>query len=127
MAVDLSELHALSSALRLDFSPQDWGIINATPERLHEFMTYYRQNRAGFSRMQLFAMMELILASADEALEPGNPSAQQIALEVDRFLRQSMDGLLPHLSYWGSLDPDTHPVTRVVQKVSTKQYPDRQA
>lgn len=60
------EIEYLCDRLQLSFESQDWGIVNATPQRLSEFMSFYSCER--LSRTQQIYMMELIIASANEAI-----------------------------------------------------------
>jgi hypothetical protein len=57
----------LSHELGLADEQQDWGIINADGDRLDEFVRVYRRDDLDDS--ERFQVVELVLASANEALE----------------------------------------------------------
>lgn len=61
------ELQELCEALGLQYFEQDWGLINADPNRLREFISYYESR--SFTPAQRYDMVDLILASANEGLE----------------------------------------------------------
>lgn len=60
-------LKRLCESLHLQYEPQDWGIINADPQRLSEFIRYYEVTPS-LATSQRFELAELILASANEYL-----------------------------------------------------------
>jgi hypothetical protein len=90
---------ALSVALGVLDEPQDWGIVNADGERLDEFADYLETG--DLAPTQVFDMVELLLASANERLID-DPSAD---LQVVRYaLRGHPTAGAVHYDYWAALD-----------------------
>jgi hypothetical protein len=89
----------LSTALKLVDEPQDWGIVNADGERVAEFVTFLAAR--DLASTQVFDMVELVLASANEWLLE-DPSADLSA--VQDVLRLHSEAAEVHGDYWASLD-----------------------
>lgn len=108
-------LKQLSSALSLSFEPQDWGIINSTPDRIEEFIQYFRSHNLDSTLN--YELMDLIIASYNDAIVEGKTSdeLQQLFLE---FIRENSNNILfdPIISYWRSLkDDESFPVAQLLQ------------
>jgi hypothetical protein len=69
-------LRELSVRLGLGYESQDWGIVNADPYRLREFISFYESEPLVPS--QRFELGELILASANERLLVGATDRDEV-------------------------------------------------
>jgi hypothetical protein len=96
------ELKQLCQALRLQYERQDWGIINADPDRLAEFMAYYEAN-PGLSATQKYELTELILASANAQLSSESGSLPGSLLA---FLLRHKHAFETQMDYWRMLTDD---------------------
>ena len=95
-----NDIERLSKALSLNYQPQDWGIINADPRRILEFIR--GAEVAGLSVAQQYAMAELVLASVNEQLLKSRLStSEEQAFKV--FLRSTLNGLSSQIRYWSNL------------------------
>lgn len=110
-------LRELSMRLGLAFESQDWGIVNADPCRLREFIGFYESEP--LSVTQRFELGGLIVASANERLLAGaSESDEEIQVFVG-FVRQHKDELSVHLTYWSDLQIDEEfPVATVLKGIS---------
>lgn len=103
-----AELRELSAQLGLQWEEQDWGIVNADPGRLSEFITFY-QSTPGLSPTQRFELGGLILASANEYLVNGEKPLPE---SVARFLVGNCQAFKAQLEYWLTLgDTKEFPLT----------------
>jgi len=97
----------LSTELGLQDEPQDWGIVNADAVRLDEFIEVYE--RPDLVDAERFELVELVLASANEALE------RDAAADLHR-LSQLLPGMRRQaavtVEYWVRLDADEFPIAR---------------
>ncbi len=103
-------MHRLSQALSLKEHEQDWGICNADPDRVLEFIAFYRQHIPRHQWDQE-ALAELILESSNEALLDGplEPACQRALQEFILMHRAEF----PHQwAYWSGLDDSEFPVVR---------------
>ena len=91
-------LQNLSKALGLAFEDQDWGIINADPDRIDEFIRYFKHERGCTQRFELGG---LILASANEALVNERPGRLR---DLMSFLADWHTEFQAHFDYWRGLD-----------------------
>jgi hypothetical protein len=91
----------LSRRLGLQNESQDWGIINADPDRLDEFVRFL--DGTELRPAEVHQMVELILASANELLErdPGAPLDA-----VERVIHEHAFAGRFEIAYWRSLDDD---------------------
>lgn len=96
---------------------QDWGIINADGQRLHEFIAIYDSLK--LSKEMKYQMFELIIASANEAL--GDEQAlddEQTKTGILDFVRRSGRDFPEQLSYWARLeDEEEFPVAAILRKI----------
>jgi hypothetical protein len=85
----------MTEALRLRESEQDWGTVNAQPDRVPEFIQYFE--RAGHSvppeRRDLFVynMTELVMESAAERLATAAAPPEELVVALRRFWRTVQD------------------------------------
>lgn len=113
-------LNQLSEQLNLPFESQDWGIINADPHRLDEFVEFYEIS--ALAPTQKFEMGELIIASANEALLGGIRIPDSLGPFL-RFVERYRKELSVHLDYWLSLaDHGEYPVVELLRQISEKSW-----
>ena len=96
----------LSARLGLADDSQDWGIINADPERLEEFAALFESEE--LSSTERYEVSDLVLASANERLliDPSDDLAI-----VERLLGALEEVAELHVSYWRRLeDPEEFPL-----------------
>jgi hypothetical protein len=81
---------------------QDWGIICADARRLNEFVDYFLSHFKALDESTQVQVMELVLASADDAIKEESSSSDEIVAQVDRALRCGGSGpcYLSILEYW---------------------------
>jgi len=92
----------VSRALGLLDEPQDWGIVNANPERLEEFVAFLEAQ--DLAPTQVFDMLELILASANERLvDDASADLPGLRAVLDHY----PDAAKVHYDYWAGLDDST--------------------
>ena len=95
-------LKQLSNSLNLNYESQDWGIINADPNRIEEFISYYEENNT-LHTTQKFELQELILASFNDALDE-----RILSLRVEKFFQdfiiKNREEMEFQLKYWSSLN-----------------------
>ena len=94
-----AELQQLCDELRLQWEPQDWGIVNADGSRLSEFLDFY-QSRSNLSSNQMFELGELILASANEVLV----AEGKLDERLPDFLLKNRNSFQAHILYWQGLE-----------------------
>ena len=93
-------LKTISNDLQLNFEQQDWGIINASPERIHEFMEYYNNN-VNLPNTIKYQLLELIIASFNEALVKNMVNENQ-KIAFKEFIKKNASNshFRPILNYW---------------------------
>ena len=102
----------LSADLGLDLRGQDWGIENADPQRIIEFITYYRTNTKD-EEWESEALAELIFQSFEEACESGSASEEEKCAVLEFAAAYSEE--FPHtLNYWRSLKPEDWHLPRIL-------------
>lgn len=118
-------LRELSSRLGLRFESQDWGIVNANPWRLREFICFYESEALVPS--QRFELGELILASANERLLAGTVKEDaDMHLFVD-FVRNHWREQETHITYWlGLQSHEEFPITAVLKQIGSTSIPGTQ-
>lgn len=81
-------LMELSNELHLQYEQQDWGFVNADPQRLEEFISFFFRRvpdvEQSFEGPFLWGMTELIIESADLYFEAGT-TRPEIDAEIRRF------------------------------------------
>lgn len=95
-------LRALCEALGLPYEPQDWGIVNADPARLEEFMSYLLGST--LTATQKYEMAELILSSANERLVGGGSLDFE---DLIRVIRREPAAFATPLAYWRGIADGT--------------------
>lgn len=96
----------LSAALGVLDEPQDWGLVNADAERLDEFAAYLTTPE--LAPTQVFDMVELLLASANERLIDDPSANVQVVRDA---LRGHPGAAVVHYDYWTALDdPEEFPL-----------------
>jgi hypothetical protein len=109
-------LRELSSKLRLEFEVQDWGIVNADPGRLCEFIEFYETQALVPS--QRFEVGELIIASANERLLAGAALDEEELQRFVYFMRQHRQEQEAHIAYWRELQSDSEfPIAEVLRQI----------
>ncbi len=109
-------LHELSSRLGLGFESQDWGIINADPCRLREFICFYESEP--LAPTQRFELGELILASANERLLAGATKENEEMQMFVNFVRNHWKEQEANVTYWLGLQPDEElPIAAVLKQI----------
>lgn len=108
-------LKQISLELNLAYEPQDWGIINADPNRVKEFISFY--NDLNYQDSIKYELFELIIASFNDLiLEKKNEE-----VENNLFLNFIKNNLsLPFiniLDYWSKIcNNDEFPVAKYFPK-----------
>ena len=69
MSKKLGFLDIVSAELNLDNTAQDWGIENAAPARIKEFIEYFNTHK--FSNVVKYELFDLIVASFNDAILEG--------------------------------------------------------
>ncbi len=113
-------LKNLSCELGLAYESQDWGIINADPKRLREFIQFYKTQYFCLSATQKFDLGELIMASANEAILEELITEETFTLFL-QFIRKYRKELEYHLKYWSSLeDTEEFPIIQILAESVNK-------
>ena len=108
------EIQDLTDRLGLTNERQDWGICNADAGRTSEFIRVCRAEL--LTPVQQYAMVELVLASMNEALADG-VADKELLSEFRAFLTLNLHGIDPQLRYWSSLvDADEFPLAALLGK-----------
>ncbi len=111
------EINALARSLNLADASQDWGITNADPSRVEEFLQFCET--AELTAAQRFAMGELVFASMNDALLEGT-AGDGLIDHFERFLASDLHGLPWHVQYWSSLDDDEQfPIAALLRRLAT--------
>ena len=111
------EVRELSDRLGLVDHRQDWGISNADAARTGEFIRICRTQP--LSKSQQYAMVELVLASMNEALADG-PVAPDLGAAFDDFLTLDLHGLSAQVRYWAALaDGSEFPIADLLARAAS--------
>ncbi|MCX5685601.1 MAG: hypothetical protein NT049_18235, partial [Planctomycetota bacterium] len=106
----------LSRRLGLDYEPQDWGIANGTPCRVAEFMEFYETET--LEPGQKYDMIELIIASMNEALLAG-PVDQEVLCRFRGFCQKHLTDAPLQRDYWLRLrDLSEFPIVAILKELS---------
>ena len=109
-------LRDLSQRLGLRFESQDWGIVNADPKRLTEFISFHASQ--DLAPTQCFELGELILASANERRLDGSTTEDEAIDMFIEFIQEYWTEQQTHIAYWSSLSSsDEFPVAEVLQNI----------
>lgn len=105
----------LCLALGINYDPlqQDWGIENADPKRVEEFMDHFIAN--SLPQYIQYIVFELVIASYNEFILSGlkNP---ELEYKFINFIRSHSNGVLDDIvRYWKSIcDSDGFPVGKLL-------------
>lgn len=94
-------IEKLSSALGLEPFEQDWGICNADPRRLSEFIRFFQTNTVD-DPWEPEALAELIFESMNDALD-GPSVAAELEEQFRAFVRNNSCTFPQTLGYWRTL------------------------
>ena len=104
----------VNNILNLENTP-DWGIINANPDRVEEFIQFLTQN-PNLDKSIKFEFVELIIASMNEAILKGSTD-----LNTEKVFLQYIDEIksdnyyVSSLDYWKSLTKiSEYPVSKLL-------------
>ncbi len=115
-------LRELCSKLGLSLESQDWGIINADPNRLREFISFYQSE--SMMPSQRFELGELILASANERLLAGTARENEDMRMFIDFVRNHWREQEAHFAYWLGLNPDDEfPIAALLKQIGCESLP----
>ena len=113
-----AQIQALSRSLGLEDCRQDWGITNADPARIEEFLD--RCEATQLTLAQQPVMGELVLASLNEALLDG-ADPEGVVVCVERLLASGLHGLTAQVNYWSSLEGGGEfPIGPLLQRLATR-------
>ena len=102
------ELAEINKQLNLSYEPQDWGIANAAPGRVIEFIDFYESRES--TPNQKDDLMELIIASINDGLLD-EPLSDADLERCRQFIRSHKDDAPYQRRYWRSLaNEDEFPV-----------------
>lgn len=108
-------LKTISRELNLNYELQDWGIINANPYRVKEFILYYDNvKKTNNSKYELF---ELIVASFNE-LVLENKNEKVINDFFTEFIKKNLKHpFIDILNYWSKIyNEEEFPVAKYFPK-----------
>jgi len=106
------QLRQLSIELNLSFEPQDWGIINASAERVEEFMNYLDEKETLQNKIK-YHVFELIVASFNEYLLEETCTEKLKTHFIELLARNAENETLqPIINYWKHLNGTDYPVSR---------------
>ncbi|WP_298760640.1 hypothetical protein [uncultured Psychroserpens sp.] len=101
----------ITEDLNLNFESQDWGIINASPDRLEEFVKYFETSR--YSEKEKYELFELIIASYNDCLI----EIKEKSKIFEDFISNTKgsDTYNTIINYWKNLDNDDEfPISKVI-------------
>jgi hypothetical protein len=108
------EIRQLSKRLNLVYERQDWGIINADPSRVGEFIQFYDQEPQ--TEVTRYALEELIIASMNEAIVEG-VADDCLRRLFNAFLSRDAKRAALHIRYWGGLqDSEEFPIAEPLRR-----------
>jgi hypothetical protein len=107
-------LELVSKQLGLVPYPQDWGIANADPSRLEEFLAFYDAYVAEDS-FELEALAELILQSAEDAMV-ADELEKPMRLRLLKFIADHGQDFPDTLEYWSELEEDDWQVPGLIRE-----------
>ena len=110
--------HSLVSRdLGIDPSP-DWGIINADPRRIAEFILYVKSKN--LPKFIEYIFVELIIASMDRAIAGNVSLDHSTVIEFNLYIENILfdESFYPQVSYWLDLNPSEYPVGIYLRKLA---------
>ena len=107
----------VSQDLGIEPSP-DWGIINADPLRIAEFILYSKSKN--LPKFIEYIFVELIIASMDRAIAEDIPLDRNTVIEFNRYIENILfdESFYPQVSYWLGLNPSEFPVGAYLLKLA---------
>ncbi len=107
----------LSTALGLVENDQDWGICNADPSRVLEFIQFYKNNSVD-DPWEPEALSELIFQSMNDAMEESRDD-DELHDQFCAFIKTHASEFPKTLRYWISLsENEEFPIAKIVRKES---------
>jgi hypothetical protein len=107
-------LELVSKQLGLIPYPQDWGIANADPSRLEEFLAFYYSHVAE-DPFELEALAELILQSAEDAMV-ADELEKPMRLQLIKFIADHGQDFPDTLEYWSELEEDDWQIPGLIRE-----------
>jgi hypothetical protein len=96
------QLEELEAALDLDWTDQDWGIVNAAAGRVPEFVSFFEQNYdKHWSPWTVAEFVDLVMESASDAVR-SDPHFSAIC--IDGFVARAAPVAPDRFAYWTSHD-----------------------
>lgn len=85
---------------------QDWGIVNADPDRVEDFAAFYREHVDDFADWAVeFHLGELVLESVNDALRLNRVTQRSVQEAVQAILRRRVqEPTAALLAHWMNLD-----------------------
>jgi len=110
------DFNHVNKILKLENTP-DWGIINADPNRISEFIEFLKQN-LDLDKCIKFEFVELIIASMNEAILQQLDSKDIVTLFFDYInLIKKDDHYTVSIDYWKSLESNEFPVSKLLHTI----------
>ena len=111
-------LKSVSEELNLSFETQDWGIINANPHRIEEFIGYFAQHDY-LPKEVKYPFFDLIVASFNDAILESLVNKENESLFKEFIKKHSIDELYkPILDYWKRItNEEEFPVGKLLKKI----------
>ena len=108
-------INKLTKKLNLKPFEQDWGICNANPSRLDEFIEFYLTNNP-LHPWEPEALAELIFQSAEEAWNEGMLKTYQIK-NIQHFFTTHCNDFPITAEYWLELKKTEWYIPRILNKI----------
>ncbi|WP_421774781.1 hypothetical protein [Gracilimonas sp.] len=111
----MKNLKKFSDELGFDFkvSQLDWGIENADPERVLEFISYY-ESLEGLTENESGNLAQLIFQSAEEYLQENDD--EDVKIKVLNFVKEHNSEFPLEFGYWKNLDIKDWTISRLINK-----------
>jgi len=107
-------LKIVSTDLKLNFEPQDWGIINASSHRVAEFIHYFEANTSLPESIK-YQLFELIIASFNDSILENGVTKEQEHYFKQFIHKYSQDSIFkPILNYWKNIENEDFPVGKLL-------------
>lgn len=110
----MKTIDEIAKFLGLESSSQDWGIENADGNRVSEFITFYEEN-VPLTQPQAEAMADLVLQSAQEAIDSGLFS-DELLFQVAGFFTRRNSEFPVAAGYWLALNQTEWPIAQLLHK-----------
>ncbi len=109
----MSFLEKFSNDLNIEYdsSQQDWGIENADPTRLKEFISYYK-SFGNLNEWEAEELAELIFQSAEENFNTINDKESNTLFI--QFIKQHKSEFPRNFTYWKNLPIDEWDVPKLI-------------